>query len=105
MRRRRALHAFRIDHRSAVVGIVVVEAVDDVVVVFWTVPVRRRGKKPTTRSALNTGLQVSEILEVASQQRQLIDSLVGKSPTQYIGRSVDHRCFFRNGHGDRKSTR
>ncbi len=57
VRRGRSFDAFRVDHRGAVIRVIVVEAIDHVVVVFGTVSVRGSREKSASRGTLNTGLQ------------------------------------------------
>ena len=69
MRGRRAFDALCIDDGRAVIGVVVVDTVDDEVVVFGAVAVRRNGLKSSAGDALDAGLKDGEVLEVASLKR------------------------------------
>jgi hypothetical protein len=69
MRGGRAFDALGVDDGRAVIGVVVVDTVDDEVVVFGAVAVRGDGLKSSAGDALDAGLKDGEVLEVASLKR------------------------------------
>src|SRR6266568_8504911 len=61
-----SLHAFRVDHRRGVIGVVVVRAIHDEIVVLWPIAIRTNGEKPTTAAPLHARSQDHQILEIAA---------------------------------------
>ncbi len=93
-----SLHSFGIDDRPSVIGIVVIRAIHDKVVVLGTVSVGADGKEPAAGRPLYARPQDHEILEIAAVQWQIIDGLVRKCAAQCVVRRLHKRDLL--GHFD-----
>ena len=98
-RGRRSLDAFRINYRGAVVGVVIVDSVDDEVVSLRTVSIGGDGEEATARFALNAGLKHGKVLKIASLQGKLIDRLIRECLAQNIRSGLNHGSFAADIHG------
>ena len=94
----RSLHTFRVDDGGAIVGVVVVDAVDDKVIFLGTVAVGGDGEETAAGLALNAGLKDGEILKITALERKFVDGLVGESLTEYVAGGVDNRGFAAHHH-------
>src|ERR1700690_2576208 len=63
------LNPFSVNDRHSIVGIVIVDPVDNKVIVLRPVAIRRDRFESAAGSSLNAGLQDGEVLEVAPQER------------------------------------
>ena len=99
MGRRCALHAFRIDHGCAVIGIVVVGAIDDEIVVFGAVAVGADGEESAAGVAADAWAEGNQILEVATVEWEVVDGFVGEGAAESVTGTVDQRSFVGDGDG------
>lgn len=93
MSRGRALHALCVDNSRAVIGIVVVDSVNNEIIVFGPVAVGSNGLKAAAGNALDPGLQDGKVLEVAALQRKFVDRDIREGATQRVRNGFDQRLL------------
>ncbi len=101
VRGRSPLYAFGVNHGGGVVGIVVVGAVDDEVVVLGAIAIGADGEEAAAGIALDTGTKGDKVLEIAAVQGKVVNGFVVDGAAESGVGKFEERNFFGDDDGVR----